>query len=211
MKIQSQKLLNKTKISTEDEKKSILLNNIDRLFYKDESDQEDVTNTGEYLEEEEQIKVRFAENEGENGTKSNEDELAESSNTRRTKFGWLIMWIVLSSPYVNVVSPIIRLRWCLIDFTPASQIPPKCEAAGGMKCHLVPAELNLMLLRDFFYFYPQMMRGAHKRCSIVTVYVSSWTSSSDESLVGSQERVCRHVTDDFNVLAFVERQTKMAI
>ncbi|KAG5894650.1 hypothetical protein JTB14_017363 [Gonioctena quinquepunctata] len=41
----------------------------------DESDQEDVTNTGEYLEEEEQIKERFAENEGENGTKSNEDEL----------------------------------------------------------------------------------------------------------------------------------------
>ncbi|KAG5887189.1 hypothetical protein JTB14_016675 [Gonioctena quinquepunctata] len=82
-----QKLPNKTRISTEDEKKSIILNNIDGLFYKDESDQEDVTNTGEYLEEEEQIKERFAENEGENGTKSNEDELAASSNTRRTKFG----------------------------------------------------------------------------------------------------------------------------
>ncbi|KAG5899952.1 hypothetical protein JTB14_034525 [Gonioctena quinquepunctata] len=87
MKIQTQKLLNQTRITTEDEKKSIILNNIDGLFYKDESDQEDVTNTGEYLEEEEQIKERFAENEGENGTKSNEDELAESSNTRRTKFG----------------------------------------------------------------------------------------------------------------------------
>ncbi|KAG5874251.1 hypothetical protein JTB14_027717 [Gonioctena quinquepunctata] len=82
MKIQTQKLLNQTRITTEDEKKSIILNNIDRLFYKDESDQEDVTNTGEYLEEEEQIKERFAENEGENGTKSNEDELAESSNTK---------------------------------------------------------------------------------------------------------------------------------
>ncbi|KAG5894855.1 hypothetical protein JTB14_023704 [Gonioctena quinquepunctata] len=80
MKIQTQKLLNQTRITTEDEKKSIILNNI-------ESDQEDVTNTGEYLEEKEQIKERFAENEGENGTKSNEDELAESSNTKRTKFG----------------------------------------------------------------------------------------------------------------------------
>ncbi|KAG5881330.1 hypothetical protein JTB14_020283 [Gonioctena quinquepunctata] len=75
MKIQTQKLLNQTRITTEDEKKSIILNNIDGLFYKDESDQEDVTNTGEYLKEEEQIKERFAENEGENGTKSNEDEL----------------------------------------------------------------------------------------------------------------------------------------
>ncbi|KAG5885123.1 hypothetical protein JTB14_037915 [Gonioctena quinquepunctata] len=87
MKIQSKELLNQTKIATEDEKKSIILNNIDGLFYKVESDHEDVTHIGEYLEEEEQIKERLAENEGDNGTKSNEDELAESSNTRRTKFG----------------------------------------------------------------------------------------------------------------------------
>ncbi|KAG5882822.1 hypothetical protein JTB14_033193 [Gonioctena quinquepunctata] len=86
MKIQSQKLLSQTRITTEDEKKSIMLNNIDGLIYKDESDQEDVINTRKYLEEEEQIKKRFAENEGENKTKSNEYELAESSNTRRTKF-----------------------------------------------------------------------------------------------------------------------------
>ncbi|KAG5898168.1 hypothetical protein JTB14_013212 [Gonioctena quinquepunctata] len=75
-----------------------------------ESDQEDVTNTEEYLEEEEQTKERFAENEGENGTKSNEDELAESSNTRRTKFGrnvknpsWMADYVVNDKdPYMNV-------------------------------------------------------------------------------------------------------------
>ncbi|KAG5895750.1 hypothetical protein JTB14_029520 [Gonioctena quinquepunctata] len=79
--------MNETRITTEDEKKSIILNNIDGLFYKDESNQEDVTHTGEYLEEKERINERFAEDEGETGTKSNGDELAESSNTRRTKFG----------------------------------------------------------------------------------------------------------------------------
>ena len=44
--------------------------------------------------------------------------------------------IVLNSSKVNKTFPITRLKWNLIDFTPASHNPPKWGAEGGLKCHV---------------------------------------------------------------------------
>lgn len=56
---------------------------------------------------------------------------------------------VLKSSYVNLLSPIylsmVRFMWCLVDLTPASHNPPKWGALGGMKCHCVPSDINLLL------------------------------------------------------------------
>lgn len=41
-----------------------------------------------------------------------------------------------NSSNVKFWIPITRFKWYLVDFTTASQIPPKLGAAGGLKCHL---------------------------------------------------------------------------
>src|SRR5207237_3831680 len=41
--------------------------------------------------------------------------------------------IVMNSSTVNEFAPRTLFRWNLTLFTPASQIPPKCGAEGGMK------------------------------------------------------------------------------
>lgn len=44
---------------------------------------------------------------------------------------------VLSSSKVKIRSPSTRLKWCLNDFTAASQILRKCGARGGLKWHVI--------------------------------------------------------------------------
>lgn len=47
-----------------------------------------------------------------------------------------------NSSNVKVLSPITRFRWYFVDRTPASQLPPKFGACGGMKCHVVPSKVS---------------------------------------------------------------------
>jgi len=45
-----------------------------------------------------------------------------------------------NSNWDKVSFPITRFKWCLKLFTPASQSPPKCGDAAGMKCHCIFSE-----------------------------------------------------------------------
>ena len=45
--------------------------------------------------------------------------------------------MVENSSKSSLWSPITRRRWCLVDFTAASQKPPKCGALSGIQCQFI--------------------------------------------------------------------------
>jgi len=52
---------------------------------------------------------------------------------------WHRWHMVVSSSKLSLADPVMRRRWCLVDFTAASHSPPICGALGGLKCRSVPS------------------------------------------------------------------------
>ena len=57
------------------------------------------------------------------------------SGSRGHEFRIASIWVsrVVVSSKVSKVSPMVRRRWYLSDFTTASHLPPMCGADGGLK------------------------------------------------------------------------------
>lgn len=56
---------------------------------------------------------------------------------REFKTASICISTVFSSSKVIFWFPTTLFRWCLTDFTPASQIPPKCGLLGGIKLQAI--------------------------------------------------------------------------
>ena len=56
------------------------------------------------------------------------------NGSRGREFRIASIWVVVSLK-VSKVSPMVRRRWYLSDFTTASHLPPMCGADGGLKFH----------------------------------------------------------------------------
>jgi len=94
---------------------------------------------------------------------------------------------VKSSLKVKRCLRITLLRRYLVDLTSASHNPPKCGAAGGLKCQVTPTfdiELAILGYEYLISLMPPVLLiiiCTYEVRSIVTAYVSRFTSSRDES------------------------------